>query len=41
MELGELNKICTKMINGRQEEFEESGTRIKIHEVKVHGIMQR
>jgi hypothetical protein len=40
MELNELNKICARMIEGRQGEFEERGMRIKIHTVNVHGIIQ-
>jgi hypothetical protein len=40
MDLRELKKICARMIDGRQGEFEERGMRIKIHAVNVHGIMQ-
>ncbi len=40
MDLEELKKICAKMIDGRKEEFEDRGMRIKIHAVNVHGIIQ-
>lgn len=41
MEMARLNRICATMLAGQQNEFQESGMRIDVQEVKTRGIMER